>query len=273
MKRWIKRLAIIAVALALFIQTPTFQWVKSLAVMSVYSTYEVSYSVLADKGIKIKIPGGASTMKKDWYPFVITFQDDKGFSWYIGKEARMTVLYNFGHFSPWIGRSLYYDTDSPYYNSFYGAYAVSLEDGGTFGFVDGEPSVEEMAQVPTYDMKYLVMQSLGCKDPVFDHEVVEQGYRTILDDEEWFYFDAKMYVSGSIHPYTRDHRSYIQYGRPPVDIGEQEAYEPVDMYGRIYAKYNEAKDVTLFFYCIAADMEVVDEWEEAFMAKTELKFK
>lgn len=269
----IKRLVVVLILTALFLQTPTYQWTKSLLVMGVYSAYEASSSVLADNGITIKIPGGMGTIKDDWYPFVITFQDDIGFSRYIDQEARMTVLYNFGHFSPLSFRSDYYDLESPYYNSFYGAYAVELEGDKIFGFLDGEPNIEEMSQVPTYDMKYLVLDSIGNSDPVLEFDVVDQGRKVLFEEEEWFYFDAEMTVSGSIHNYDRDYRAYIQYGRPPSDIGDHEDYELVEMVGRIYAKYIEEKDVTLFFYCITTDMSVIDEWESNQMARTELILK
>lgn len=272
MKIFLKRLLVVLVVIALFSLTPTFQWFKSIAVMSVYSTYEASYSLLKDQGIKVKIPGGAGTLKDDWYPFVITFQDDRGFSRYIKEEARMTVLYNFGHFSPLSPRSLYYEPESPYYNSFYGAYAVSLESGQAFGFEDGTADIEVMSQVPIYDMKYLVLWSIGCEEPVMDFQVIEEGHKKILDGEDWYYFDASMTVSGAIHEYKEDERAYIQYGRPPLEVVGYEDYQEVDMYGRIYAKHLEAQGVTLFFYCIATDLSVVEEWEVEQMAKTKVSY-
>ncbi len=267
--KWLRKLTIAAVVILVFLQTPTFQWFKSIAVMGVYSPYEASNSVIKDKGIDIKIPGGMSTAKRDWYPFVMTFNDDKGFSWFIGEQARMSVLYNFGHFSPFEYQSDYYDVGSPYYNSFYGAYAVSLESGRSFGFDQGVANIDEMVKIPTFDMKYLVLSSLGAQKPVISYDVTYEGTNTILG-EEWYYFDADLEVSGAMHTYVKEHQAYIQYGRPPKTDQPIEDFELIPMYGRIYAKYIEDKDITMFFYCIAADKAVIEEWEEAYMAKTRM---
>lgn len=269
--RRLKRLLVVILLIALYTQTPSFQWLKSIAVMSVYSTYEARHSVLHDEGVKIKIPGGLTTMTKDWYPFVITFNDDRGFSRYTGRDLRMTVLYNFAYFPFWRGYSAYYDTSSPYYNSFYGAYAVKTSDGDPFGFSGGVANVDEMGMVPTFDMERLVLVSIGEPNPEFSYEVTRFEGAELLGQDDWQVFDADMLVSGSMHTYQEDYRAYIQYGRPPASDEAIIDYEVVPMVGRIYGKYYQEKDMSIFFYCIATSLEVIEEWEETIMAHSEVK--
>ncbi len=272
MKRWRWGL-IVVLGIALYTQTPSFNWMKSLVIMSGYSAYEANHSLLKDVGVDVSIPGGMSTLKRDWYPFVITFNDDQGFSRYTGRDSRMTVLYNFGHFPFWRGYSAYYDVDSPYYNSFYGAYAIQTRDGEPFGFAEGEADISEIGLVPTYDMKWLVLSSIGVEIPVFDYEVTQVFEAPLLGGEEWFCFDADMLLNGSAHSYKKDYRAYIQYGIPPARESEIPDYPLVKMRGRIYGKYFEKQDISLFFYCIATDDDVIEEWERTIMAQTEVRFE
>ncbi len=270
--RRLKLFLVVLLLIALYTQTPSFQWLKSIAVMSVYSTYEAQKSVLHDEGIRIKIPGGMSTLKNDWYPFVITFNDDRGFSRYTDRDLRMTVLYNFGHYPFWRGHSSYYDTESPYYNSFYGAYAVKTMEGDPFGFRGGEANEDEMGLVPTFDMEKLVLVSIGERNPEFSYDVTRFEAVSLLGEDDWQVFDADMRLSGAMHNYEREYRAYIQYGRPPTTDEEIVNYEVIDMAGRIYGKYYAEKDISIFFYCIATDTEVIEEWERTIMVNSEVIF-
>ena len=271
--RWQIRAVIVAVLLILYVQTPSFQWLKSLTVMAVYSTYEANNSVLKDNGLRVSIPGGLATIEKDWYPFVITFNDDRGFSRYAGRDLRMTVLYNFGYFPFYRSYSSYYDVDSPYYNSFYGAYAVQTEDGSPFGFPDGDPSIEEMGLVPEYDMKWLVLRSIGNRNPNYDYRVTDFEETELLGEDGWYVFNADMTVDGAMHSYQQDYRAYLQYGRPPIATETIEDFAPISMKGRIYGKYIEEKDLSLYFYCIATSDEVIADWEQEIMAETKVTMK
>jgi len=264
----------IIILVAIFLQTPVYPWAKSILVMSVYSRYESGYSLLKDKNIHIKIPGGLQTKEKDWYPFVMTFNDDRGFSGFMGEPMRMTVLYNFGHFSPLKGYASYYDMDSPYYNSFYGAYGVSKASEEPFGFIDGEADHEAISKVPEFDMVRLVLESIGSYDNTFEYEVISEEKTELFDESDWLVIDAVMKVNGSIHTYKKDHRAYIQYGKPPkVSPAVKDSVEDfavIDMVGRIYAKYYKEKNITLFFYCITRDEAVIEAWDIDIMDQTKL---
>lgn len=272
MKRF-KYFIVLFIIIVIYIQIPSFQWLKSLSVMKVSSIYEKNTSVLHDEGIKISIPGGITTIKQDWYPFVITFNDDAGFSEYMNRNLRMTVLYNFGYFPFYRGYSAYYDINSSYYNSFYGAYIIKAEGGEPFGYKNGEVNIEEIGKIPTYDMKHLVLKSIGARNPVFSYEMTGFKDADLLNESEWQVFDANLHVTGSLHEYQGDKRAYIQYGRPPVINGETNEYEVIDMKARIYSKYYEEKDISIFFYCITKELETINEWEEKIMSRSKVIFK
>lgn len=40
------------------------------------------------------------------------------------------------------------------------------------------------------------------------------------------------------------------------------------MHGRIYGRYFEEKDCGIFFYVLACDKEIIEEWEKEIMAVT-----
>ena len=267
-------MVMILILIVILMQTPFYPWAKSMTVMSIYSRYESGYSLLKDKNIQIKIPGGLQTKEKDWYPFVMTFNDDRGFSRFMGEPMRMTVLYNFGHFSPLKGYASYYDLDSPYYNSFYGAYGVSKASEEAFGFIDGEADHEAISKVPEFDMVRLVLESIGSYDNTFEYEVITEEKAVLFNEPDWLVIDAKIKVNGSMHTYKKDHRAYIQYGKPPktssVEESPVEDFAVVDMVGRIYAKHYEEKNITLFFYCITRDEAVIEDWDADIMNQTRL---
>ena len=142
--------------------------------MSIYSASESKTSLMKKEGIDLKIPGGYSTLKKDWYPFVITY-NAHGFSNFTKKDVDLSILYNFGAFDYIKGSSLLYSVSSDYHSAFYGAYAVK-ENGNSYGYNQyGKINVDEMADIFKYDMQVLVLQSIGCDSPIFDFEIKNIG--------------------------------------------------------------------------------------------------
>lgn len=129
MKKKLLITGIIAAVIAAFLWLPLSNYPISLAVMKVYSGIHQKDSIMAKKGISLEIPGGDSTKEKDWYPFVMTFNASESFRRFIGEadgaDLDLTILYNFPAFDVLKGCSTLYNPNSPYYNSFYGAYMVS----------------------------------------------------------------------------------------------------------------------------------------------------
>lgn len=261
--------------LLLFCLSPFSRVFYSMAVMGIYSKMNEKTSLLHTEGIELSIPGGLSTLRSDWYPFVMTFEANSGFRRFTGDSSLdLTILYNFPAFSPLKGCSRLYDTASPYYNSFYGAYLVKDRDDGTYGFTrqfDGSlyPDATAVAEVPKYDFWQLVLSEFGLTraNAVFDWSITEISGPVSYAGEDGFYrMDATLTVNGSSHEYKDFTPSYLQYGKP--DFPVTDALAPVQMYGRLYGKYLEDKQVSLFFYIVAADKEVLEECDKDILSES-----
>lgn len=267
MKKKLISLAIVILVIALFAVSPLYPYVKSLAAMKVYSYINEKESLMDEKGIQIQIPGGNATKDKDWYPFVMTYNADAQFQSFTGdRDARLTIMYNFPAFDMRKGCSLIYDETSPYYNGFYGAYAAD----GKFGFDEnGNFNTDEASIVPKFDMQKLVLEDMGMprSQSVFEwslDEVKENinyaGY------DGWTRVDAEMVVNGVLHRAEEDYRNYIQYGRPKYEA--EENFAPVSMKGRIYARYFEEQDVSIYFYIMARNEEVLESCDRDILSES-----
>lgn len=267
--------AIILLAAALFVLSPLFPAVSSLAVMSVYSRECEKASLLNDKGIFLQIPGGGSTAKDDWYPFVMTFCDDEGFSRYIGEpDSRLTILYNFPAFSYSKGCSRLFDESSPYYNGFYGAYLVETPDEVPYGFdgATGELRETAITDVARYDFFKLVLEDFGLKstDKIFEYSVTDKrANQTFVGYDGWTRVDATITVNGAAHNSDGFVQSYIQYGKP--NFPTNEPFKPTTVYCVAYARYFEEWDTSVFFYAMSADRAATQECVVELLGKSVLK--
>ena len=319
--------------LVLFLLSPLSNYPVSLAVMKVYSGMHEKESIMVQKGITLEIPGGSITKEKDWYPFVMTFNDSAGFRRFLAEQPAQTVtgkgdavgqpaqtvtgkgnaagqtsasvgradysalelaiLYNFPAFDLLAGCSRLYDTASPYYNGFYGAYLVSGQvteaDGSRhpYGFTaEGKLDAAATAQVPQFDFQKLVLGDMGIdrSQLVFDWALTgtEEGVN-FAGSSGWTRADAVLTVNGVAHTKKEFHQSYLQYGPPGFTKGAAdlegtgtgaaghegaadlegigtavEDFAPVDLFGRLYGKYLKEYDTSIFFYVLAKDPDVVE---------------
>lgn len=265
--------------LLLFLLSPVSTVFYSMAVMGVYSKINEADSLMKTEGIDLFVPGGLTTLRSDWYPFVMTFEANNGFRRFTGDSSlSLTILYNFPAFSPVKGCSRLYDTTSPYYNSFYGAYLVKDADGTPYGFsktANGTlyPDADAVAEVPKYDFWNLVLAEFGLtsSSAVFDWNITDISEPLTYAGEEGFYrLDATLTVNGASHEYDGFTQSYLQYGKPNFPVTDPLA--PVPMYGRLYGTYLEKKQVSLFFYIVATDEEVLEECDKEILSKSGFKY-
>ncbi len=248
----------------------SFPAIRSRVVMKTLSLYEYRQSVFYEEGLKITIPGGKSTKEEDWYPFVMTHNGDPGFSRFIGEEVRLTILYNFGNFPLFERRSSVYDPESSYYTSFYGVYGVRRVSGEPFGFLGKELYLDELVQVLEYDLTRLVLVDLGKKNPHFDIAVINTEKVRLFDEEGWYKVDGIIETNGVYHQYQEKRQNYIQYGKPPKNLTESktENFPLIELKGRMYVKYDLSNNITLGFYCLSPDMQVIEAWDENFLKET-----
>lgn len=278
-RQW-KKFALLLAALiflsVIFYKSPFYYQARSYLIMSVYSKYEEKNSLLEKQKVLMQIPGGLSTAEKDWYPFVMVFNDDQGFSRYMGRELSLTVLYNFGSFQWKSDSSDYFQEHSPYYNSFYGGYLVKDNSGARYGFdEEGKLIINEIMTVPGYDYKHLVLESLGCPKNKLKLEVLD--YK-LLDDIQyigysgWSRIDADLLVNSSAHEFKGERRAYIQYGKPQISCVDEE-FKPIATKGRIYVKYFEEYDCTIFLYIISPHLSTLEKCDQDILSKSTISSK
>lgn len=268
------KLLVSGIFIIFFIMTPLFDFIKSYTVMFIYNLYEKNNSLLEKDNIRLTMPGGLVTKEKDWFPFVMTFNDNEGFSSFLGRDVELTILYNFGAFEMLKGSSLLYKKSSDYYSSFYGAYIIKEQDEKKFGFDnDGMINIKEISQVPKYDYKYLVLKGLGCDNVYVDFKI---NNINLIDEyigySEWYKIDAKIKTNSPIHKKVEDHISYIQYGEPPEEYYEGVDFPINDLVGRLYVRYFDELNSTIIFYVIAPNKKTIEKCDKKFLAKTSIKY-
>lgn len=247
---------------------------RSLLVMSVYGKINERQSIEAEEGLYVRLPGGASTLKRDWYPLVSCFEVGTSFGRSIGEpDTRLTILYNFGAFGL-SGHSSLYDRESPYYNSFYGAYLVK-RPGTPYGFrADGTVDMAAMAQVPRYDFSRLVLADFGLSpaDFVFDWEITgTEETVSLAGYDDWTRIEAKLLTSSAAHERAGFVTSYLQYGAPSG--GCEEPFEPIGMVGLIYVRYFPEEETSVFLYALCTGDEVLRATDRDFLQKVRVAEK
>lgn len=279
-KRWVAVLGltlIISLALlAIFLKAPIYYQARSYLVMSVYSNYKKMNSLLNEQKIRLDIPGGLSTKDKDWYPFVMVFNADEDFSRYVGRDLKLTILYNFGSFN-WKASSTFYSEDSRYFNSFYGAYVVKEEDSNKkYGFTaDGSLDIDEIFKLAEYDYKYLVIKSLGCSDDKLSMEIL--SYDIVPDVSYagyhgWTRIDSLLLLNSPVHKYKGERRAYIQYGNPhQQEKGEE--FKLMTSQGRIYLRYFPEFQATVFLYILSPELTTIETCDEQILSKTTISLR
>mgnify|MGYP000900621809 CR=1 FL=1 len=261
----------------IFLFSPVCGLLRSCVIMLPYSRMHERESVLARNRITFRIPGGMHTSKTDWYPFVITFNDDVGLSSYLGEKVEFTVLYNFGHFQLREGTSSYYNPKSLYYSSFYGGYIVKPGDSSRkFGFLnDGTINTGELAKVPEFDQKCLVLSSLGCPS---DQRVFEETITKVQNDVQyigydgWTRVDSEIETNSPVHVYRGFKQGYLQYGKPIGRFEYKEDFPKIQLKGRVYARYFEEIYSTIVLYVMAPSWDVINEVDKEILSDTELKW-
>lgn len=283
----------ILTAVAVFVISPYSRYALSLSVMSVYSKICEQESILKEKGMELEIPGGCEAEKPDWYPFVMTFNPGQSaIENYLGeKGSRLTILYNFPAFDLRWGKgcSRLYDDTSPYYNGFYGAYILSSDDESqqekrsekavsavSEKTITAEPNQQRLikliGKITQFDYQRLVIGDFPIDS---DQEIFQWKIRqikkkaSVAGSDGWLRIDADMLVNGALHQRKSFVRSYLQYGSPKYDVMTD--FAPVEMKGRVYAKYLEEQDVTVFFYVLARTDEVLENCDRKMLQTAHLR--
>ena len=253
--KWTKRLIIgfwcAILLLTVLGASPLWPGLRSLAVMEVSSAVGKRDSVMEAESFKLELP----TMS-GWYPKVCTFCDDENFSLYIGEPAKLTILYCFPAFDQAKGSSRGFDTESPLYSGFYGAYVVSLESGESYGFRQGERPETAASVVARYDYGNLVLRDLGLdwREQTFESTPVKvtEGL-SCAGYVDWTRIDAELTANGLDHERKVFARSYLQYGAP---VGQcQRPFATVRLRCATVAKYFPEYNAAVYLYAMTPSSE------------------
>ncbi|MEX1377949.1 MAG: hypothetical protein AB1Z23_10840 [Eubacteriales bacterium] len=262
-KRKIKKRYIIIAFLILTILCAALPPTRSCLIMSIYSSIENSKSVMHENNFKIDIPSN-----KEWYPFVITF-NPINFGVWSKTDADMSIMYNFAKFDLKTMSSEILDPESEKNSTFYGAYALSQQDG-FFGFKDGEINMDEIALTFKYDYRLLVLRDIGCDLPFFEVDDFEiENNVEFLEEGGWIKIDAVLKTNSMIHNYKEFHTNYIQYGRPKYTVNED--FPEIDMYGRLYAKAFEEYNCTVIFYVMSPSLDTIENCDRQLLQKSTIE--
>jgi hypothetical protein len=243
-----------------------FSLVRSLIAMSFYSRQQYKESVFARENVKVDIPNGLYTFKKDWYPFVLVFNDDL-ISRKLNEDVEMSILYNYGAFEN--DRSTIYDSESNYFNSFYGCYIIKGKDNQkVFHDIQDEWHIEKIKTVPEHDIENLVLKSLGCTDPTVEFNLIEIAVcdKEIAGFTDWTLFNSEIISNSLEHSVGDFKRAYIQYGSPKDYSGKD--FPVTKSYGRLYARFFPEKELYILLYVISPNLKTVEETESEFISKT-----
>ncbi len=266
MKKFLAAIVIILTGLMLFW---FWQPLRSMVVMSVYSAIHEKDSIMAEERFKIDIPGGLSTKGRDWYPFVMTFNAD-GYKARGGLIEGMTILYNFPAFNLLSRTNTFYEPDSLYNSSFYGAYVVKSPGDTPYCYMnDGNPDYEEVMYAFKYDYKDLVLKSLGDDDFEFSVQQFKGTTGDYLGYSGWTIINAIIKTNSVTHSFNGPKRSYLQYGRPMIIATED--FKEISMHGRLYMRYFPEYESTIIFYVMAQDYNIVNDCDEKILSKSEIK--
>lgn len=242
---------------------------RSLVIMSVYSRIHERDSIMEKENFSIEIPGGLSTKNRDWYPFVMTFNADSYRA--RGSEIEgMTILYNFPSFNPLTRTNTFYEIDSIYNSSFYGAYIVQSSTDLPYCYNEnGRPNYAELIHAFNYDYKELVLKSLGNDD--FEFVVQQFKSKTVdyLGYSDWNMVSAIIETSSVSHEFDGNKRSYLQYGRPFKK--PKESFADIIMYGRLYMRFFPEYDSTIIMYIMTPNYDNLNDCDNNILSKSVIK--
>lgn len=271
--KYLSAILIVFLIGGIFYVSPLYPIAKSYIVMSVYSRMHKNNSFLDEMGIELQIPGGLSTWKKDYYPFVMVYDSSEDYSKEIKEEIDLVIYYNFPSMNLLQGASYLYEENSPLYSSFYGAYALRYRNqDAIYGRnKEGEADFDAMMKVTRFDLEELVLESVGAKSPEVVYEILSTDRTLSFDQKEFLVLEARLEVEGLWHQTDEDFLAYLQYGKPSEDMGKGASFKRIPMFGRIYMYVDDEKRISYFYYVLATTMEQVDEVEKNFILKSKIK--
>ncbi len=240
MKRRYRLLVVLVLFIYLFVFTSIFVESRANVALSIQERSFSRKELLDDRGYKLDLP-----LMEGWNEKIRLYQSQI-------EDRKLDIYYNYGSYEK--GRSIFYDKDSPFYNSHYGLYVIE----GSYG-LDNLDQVERLIKK---DQLNLVMGSLGIerKDKFLSYSISSMEDSTL---------EASIRTNGPLHKKKEKLLGYLQYGSPPRDY-DQEDFPLVDMLGKIKIDYDQDLDVTYIFFVITREEELLREIFDDLVIKTKI---
>lgn len=253
-------LLITILLIVVFVFAPFTARNRSLIVMAVYDAYIEARSLPRDIGLNADMPLKAM----DFYPIMITFNDDEGMSGRLGKPVRFTVDYTFADYDCLSGHSGFYDFANPLYNSYIGVYYLQ----GLGRQADQQAAFD----IAEYDQRCLALAAIGLDyvDSKFEASGVKSSTAKNFAGYTWTCYDAAIITNGPEHVRTVFNTGYLQFGNPPKT---SEHYPQRTMYGRIYITYFQEMDLNVGLYIIAKDTDILEKIDNSVISEVKLTWK
>ena len=226
-------------------------------IMKYYSVVNYDESFLNEEGIEVKMAAG-----RRYWPFVLNYNPTVQYSRVKGEDIDLDIYYNFAG----IGinaKSGIYREGSDYYNAFYGAYVIRYNDRE----FDLSDEYDEIMDISDFDLKTLVLRSIGDDDPYLDYKVRDDDKQLEINGLDYKVVDADMVIDGFAHNFDGFHLAYIQYGIP---YRTEESFSPVQVLGRMYIHYIPEKNINVILYIIAPNNRSLKYMEDNFILSTKI---
>ncbi|MDN5298966.1 MAG: hypothetical protein PWP51_1519 [Clostridiales bacterium] len=264
MKRLIVVCLIVGVLMAIVLYFPRL---RASVVMTASCAYEMQK---AEQTMALSIPVEDADHLLAWYPKMLVYNDRGGYNRLNGTDAVLTIYYAFGAFNGYgpKAHASFYDLDSAYYASFFGGYVIGNAGG------DWSNAPDLLASVPRYDYTQLILSALGCPDEKlkFDYEVLEaRDDVKIADTDHWMRYDLHIETTGVTHPQQAFLLHDLQFGPSPKGLASEAAFEPIDLYAVVYAKYFETQDTEIMLYVLTSDKMLLNQTDALLLSKTAIQ--
>jgi hypothetical protein len=133
--------------------------------------------------------------------------------------------------------STYYDPKSPWYNVFFGSYAIRSykPDGEAWGYSGGKPDFKEFLQIPKLDYNVFTAGQFGCPPDKMCFDVSKSVQSTVGG---WDCLELDVCVPSGLHDPVRSlgkPESFVVYGIPSRELfSSREEFEKLCMHGKMY---------------------------------------
>ena len=264
------------VLLALVLCLPPLRVLPSLAVMGLNNKVQAEKSLDLKHGLSLDFPVGSVSKTQEWYPLMLRFNPGRLFHTYVGADTDLTILYNFGGYDLWKGRSRFFEKGSPYEGAFYGAYILNdptyLLENGVLGSGQGLQR-EKLTAIGRFDYTRLVLQGLGVIPEAvpFEQTALNEGVVDQAGFSGWTEITSRIETTSPVHDFKNFRLGYLQYGVPGGDeTGSGVDFPPLTLYSRVWVRPFPEKKLTVVLYAMTPDKAFLEEMSAVLIDETDI---